>query len=99
MTPELLQEASQRVVRCSQLRMNGLPEKSLLGMWARSLLLEHVVAERDLSRNTQGSYRGIPMLLLLFARASCGRRIDRMTIEDLFPTVVRRFLDHYSATI
>lgn len=71
-----------------------MPDRSLLGTWVRSFLLEHVVAERNLSRNTQASYRDTLTLLLPFASACCGRRIDRMTVEDLSPEVVRRFLDH-----
>jgi site-specific recombinase XerD len=30
---------------------------SLLGPWIRRFLLEHLVAERNLSKNTQRSYR------------------------------------------
>jgi integrase/recombinase XerD len=32
-------------------------DRSLLGPWIRRFLLEHLVAERNLSRNTQVSYR------------------------------------------
>ena len=71
-----------------------MPDRSLLGTWVRRFLLEHLVAERNLSRNTQASYCDSLTLLLPFASARCGRRIDRMTVEDLSPEVVRRFLDH-----
>jgi site-specific recombinase XerD len=37
---------------------------SLLGPWIRRFLLEHLVAERNLSRNTQCSYRDTLWLLL-----------------------------------
>gem|GEM_PF-5240106 len=37
---------------------------SLLGPWIRRFLLEHLVAERNLSRNTQRSYRDTLCLLL-----------------------------------
>jgi site-specific recombinase XerD len=72
----------------------AMPDRSLLGTWVRRFLLEHVVAERNLSRNTQASYRDTLTLLLPFASACCERRIDRMTVEDLSPEVVRKFLDH-----
>jgi site-specific recombinase XerD len=65
-----------------------------LGAWVRRFLLEHLVAERNLALNTQASYRDTLALLLPFASTHCGRRIDRMTVEDLSPAVVRRFLDH-----
>ena len=53
-----------------------MKDETLLGPWVRRFLLEHLVAERNLARNTQVSYR------------------DRMTIEDLTPSIVRKFLDH-----
>jgi site-specific recombinase XerD len=71
-----------------------MTDRSLLGAWVRRFLLEHLVAERNLSRNTQASYRDTLTLLLPFASACSGHRIDRMTVEDLSPAVVRRFLDH-----
>lgn len=66
----------------------------LIGPWVRRFLLEHLVAERNLSRNTQASYRDTLTLLLPFASASAGHAIDRMTVEDLTPSIVRQFLDH-----
>jgi hypothetical protein len=36
-------------------------------LWVHALLLEHLVAERNLSRNTQASYRDTLTLLLPFA--------------------------------
>lgn len=40
---------------------------TLMGPWVRRFLLEHLVAERNLSRNTQASYRDTLTLLLPFA--------------------------------
>ena len=69
-------------------------DKPLLGPWVRRFLLEHLVAERNLSRNTQASYRDTLTLLLPFASKRDGHAIDRMTVEDLTPSIVRQFLDH-----
>jgi site-specific recombinase XerD len=69
-------------------------DETLLGPWVRRFLLEHLVAERNLSRNTQASYRDTLALLLPFASKHGDRTIDRMTIEDLTPSIVRKFLDH-----
>jgi integrase/recombinase XerD len=71
-----------------------MKDKSFLGPWIRRFLLEHLVAERNLSRNTQASYRDTLTLLLPFVskRESCA--IDRMTVEALTPEVVRKFLDY-----
>ncbi|RWB95787.1 MULTISPECIES: tyrosine-type recombinase/integrase [unclassified Mesorhizobium] len=71
-----------------------MKDESLLGPWIRRFLLEHLVAERNLSRNTQANYRDTLTLLLPFASKQGGRPIDRMTVEDLTPAIVRKFLDH-----
>ncbi len=71
-----------------------MKDDSLLGPWVRRFLLEHLVAERNLSLNTQASYRDTLMLLLPFASRQGGGAIDRMTVEDLSSEIVRKFLDH-----
>ncbi len=42
----------------------------LLGSWVRRFLLEHLVAERNLARNTQRSYRDTLALLILLLQRS-----------------------------
>ena len=69
-------------------------DNSLLGPWIRRFLLEHLVAERNFSRNTQASYRDTLTLLLPFASKQGGYAIDRMAVEELTPEVIRNFLDH-----
>jgi len=69
-------------------------DRNLLGPWIRRFMLEHMVAERNFSPNTQASYRDTLTLLLPFAAKHGGFAIDRMTVEDLSPTIVRQFLDH-----
>lgn len=71
-----------------------MKSETLLGPWVRRFLLEHLVAERNLSRNTQASYRDTLMLLLPFASRHGARAIDRMSVEDLTPSIIRQFLDH-----
>ena len=71
-----------------------MKDESLLGPWVRRFLLEHLVAERNLSLNTRASYRDTLMLLLPFASKQGGGAIDRMTVEELTLAVVRKFLDH-----
>ena len=66
-----------------------MKDETRLGPWVRRFLLEHLVAERNLSRNTQVSYRDTLALLLPFASKDGGHAIDRMTVEDLTPSVVR----------
>ena len=69
-------------------------DRNLLGPWIRRFMLEHMVAERNFSLNTQASYRDTLTLLLPFAAKLGGFAIDRMTVENLSPTIVRQFLDH-----
>ena len=71
-----------------------MSDRSLLGPWVRRFLLEHLIAERNLSPNTQVSYRDTLTLLLPFACVRGSHQIDRMTVEDLTPAIVRAFLDH-----
>src|SRR5471030_1972741 len=71
-----------------------MKNETLMCPWVRRFLLEHLVAERNLSRNTQASYRDTLTLLLPFAGKHGGGAIDRMTVEDLTPSIVRKFLDH-----
>jgi site-specific recombinase XerD len=66
----------------------------LLGPWLRRFLLEHLISERNLSHNTQTSYRDTLVLLLPFMRAHYKRPLDRLLIDDLSPQIVRLFLAH-----
>jgi len=67
---------------------------TLIGPWIRRFLLEHLVAERNLARNTQCSYRDTMVLLLPFMSRTLKTPVDRLTVNDLTPHVVRRFLEH-----
>jgi len=69
-------------------------DTQLVGPWVRRFLLDHLVAERNLSCNTQASYRDTLTLLLPFVSARAGQAIDRMTVEHLTPSIIRQFLDH-----
>jgi site-specific recombinase XerD len=66
----------------------------LLGPWVRRFLLEHLVLERNLARNTQHSYRDTLALLLPFVSTQCKKPLDRLLIDDLSPAIVRQFLTH-----
>src|SRR5215472_4984805 len=72
-----------------ELSMNDL---TLLGPWVRRFLLEHLVAERNLSRNTQCSYRDALTLLIPFVADKLHRSVDRLTLVDLSGDLVRLFL-------
>jgi site-specific recombinase XerD len=66
----------------------------LVAPWVRRFLLEHLVADLNLARNTQASYRDALTLLLPFVAKQQGHAIDLLETEQLAPDVVRRFLAH-----
>lgn len=69
-------------------------DTTLLGPWIRRFLLEHLVGERNLSLNTQKSYRDMLILLLPFLAARVGKAVDQLLVVDLSGTTTRKFLDH-----
>lgn len=71
-----------------------MSDENLIGPWIRRFLMEHLVGERNLARNTQVSYRDTLALLLPFIAAEVGKSIDRLAIEHISPVVIRLFLSH-----
>lgn len=69
-------------------------DTALLSPWVRRFLLEHVVGERNLSLNTQRSYRDMLTLLLPFVAGDLKKSIDRLLVVDLSAERIRRFLTH-----
>jgi len=69
-------------------------DQSSLAPWIRRFLLEHLVAERNLARNTQAAYRDCLTLLLPFVADKVRRSVDRLLVEDVSDDCVRAFLDH-----
>jgi len=67
-------------------------DETLLGPWVRRFLLEHLVAERNLARNTQRSYRDSLALLIPFAADQTHRAVDRLRVVDVSADLVRLFL-------
>jgi hypothetical protein len=80
-------EALARISAARRMKDNGL-----LGPWVRRFLLEHLIGERNLARNTQRSYRDTLRLLLPFAARRARKAIDRLTVEDLSASRVLAFL-------
>jgi site-specific recombinase XerD len=71
-----------------------MTQTDLIGPWIRRFLVEHLVRERNLARNTQASYRDTLVLLLPFVSQEIKRPIDRLAIEQISPDVIQRFLHH-----
>jgi len=69
-------------------------DQRVLGPWIRRFLLEHLVAERNLAKNTQRSYRDTMAILLPFASSETRKAVDQLAVEDLSGDIVRAFLKH-----
>ena len=67
-------------------------DASLLGPWVRRFLMEHLVSERNLARNTQWSYRDTLRLLLPAIARRARKPIDRLAVADVSADRVRQFL-------
>ena len=66
----------------------------LMGPFVRRFLLEDLVADRNLSPNTQKSYRDTIRLLLSYVAEHHKTDPVRITVEQIDAAVVRSFLAH-----
>lgn len=69
-----------------------MSNKSLLGPWIRRFLMEHLVQERNLSRNTQQSYRDTLKQILPAVAKQVRKSVDQLDVIDLSAECVRSFL-------
>jgi site-specific recombinase XerD len=71
-----------------------MSKSGLLGPWVKRFLLDHLIEERNLSRNTQRSYRDTLALLMPYAATERNKPVDRLDVFDLSSDVLRGFLEH-----
>jgi site-specific recombinase XerD len=69
-----------------------MADTMLIAPWIRRFLLDHVVGERNLSLNTQKSYRDMLLQLLPFIAAQVHRPIERLTVPEFSTERIRLFL-------
>lgn len=72
-------------------------DMTLLGTWVRRFLLEYLVGERNLSRNTQQSYRDTLCQLIPFVSGRVHKSVDQLAMIDVSPELVREFLSQIEA--
>lgn len=65
---------------------------TLLSPWIRRFLMEYLISVRNLSSNTQRSYRDTLCLLLPFIARQTRKSADQLKVEDVSPDHVRHFL-------
>lgn len=66
--------------------------QAALAPWVRRFLMEHLVAERNLSRNTQRSYRDTLRLMLPLIALQAQKPVDKLAVTDLSAERIRQFL-------
>lgn len=71
-----------------------MPDVELIGRWIPRFLSDHVLLERNLSKNTQRGYRDSLELLLFYLSKKCRKSIDSLSLEDITPERVKLFLQH-----
>ena len=71
-----------------------MSERESLGPWLRRFLVEYIVTERNLARNTRTSYRDTFSLLLPFVSGKLRKPVDRLAVRDLTSGLVLKFLTH-----
>jgi integrase/recombinase XerD len=71
-----------------------MSERESLGPWLRRFLVEYIVTERNLARNTRTSYRDAFSLLLPFVSRKLRKPVDRLAVRDLTSGLVLKFLTH-----
>ena len=71
-----------------------MSERELLGPWLRRFLVDYIVTERNLARNTRTSYRDTFSLLLPFVSGKLRKPVDRLAVRDLTSGLVLKFLTH-----
>src|SRR2546425_8421458 len=74
-------------------RRTAMRNASLLGPWVRRFLMEHMISERNLARNTQRSYRDTLRLLLPAIARRARKPVDRLAVTDLSTDRLRQFLN------
>ena len=69
-----------------------MKKQNYLSSWIKRFLLEYLISTKNLSHNTQHSYRDTFRLCLPFAAKKARKPIDQLNVEDLSPVTIRDFL-------
>jgi integrase/recombinase XerD len=69
-----------------------MPDLTRLGPWVRRFLIEHLLTDRNLSLNTQRSYRDTLALLIAFFAREARKKVDKLAVTDLSAEWIRKFL-------
>jgi integrase/recombinase XerD len=67
---------------------------NFLSSWVKRFLLEYLISVRNLSQNTQKSYRDTFRLFLPFTAKRLKKSVDQLVLEDLSPEEIKIFLSN-----
>lgn len=67
-------------------------EQFFLGPWLKRFLLEYLISIKNLSRNTQQSYRDTFRLYLPYLAKKIKKSVDQLTIQDISSKSIENFL-------
>lgn len=69
-----------------------MKDTNYLSIWIKRFLLEYLISTRNLSKNTQQSYRDTFRLLLPFIASKSKKSIDKLLIDDISSDHIKAFL-------
>jgi integrase/recombinase XerD len=65
-----------------------------LGPWVKRFLIEYLLMKRNLSRNTQRTYRDTLATLIRYAAKATGKRPDLLDLEDMGREIITKCFAH-----
>ena len=74
-----------------------MKDASFISIWIKRFLLEYLITTRNLSKNTQLSYRDTFRLLLPFTAKKNKKSIDQLLVDEITPIIVKAFLAELEA--
>lgn len=69
-----------------------MEKQNFLSSWIKRFLLDYLINVKNLSRNTQQSYRDTFRLYLPYAAKKVHKTIEQLTVEDISPEGIQDFL-------
>ncbi|OGT36165.1 MAG: integrase [Gammaproteobacteria bacterium RIFCSPHIGHO2_12_FULL_37_14] len=69
-----------------------MSNSNFLSSWIKRFLLEYLISVRNLSRNTQQSYRDTFRLMLPFMAKNNKKSIENLLVDDISPDLIKSFL-------
>ena len=69
-----------------------MKNSNYLSTWIKRFLLEYLISIRNLSKNTQQSYRDTFRLLLPFIASKSHKSIEELLVSDISPNIIKKFL-------